>query len=151
MTTKPVKVDIWALENARYVLTEQLQPRLATRITSPGVSSFIDEEFVARFGAGLHRLTDHRITTLALELLATYVSEHEPPNTGLPWIDDEQADFPASPPLTKPSPNWAYRAALFQWRFKGRRGPNVGPHRGLRTKHMYFNKLLREFGDPYGN
>ena len=98
MTTKAVKVDCWALENARHVLTEQLQPRFATRITSPGVSSFIDEEFVARFGAGLHRLTDHRITTLALELLAEHVSRQEPGETGLGWIDDDQADFPPPHP-----------------------------------------------------
>ena len=94
MTTKVVKVDYWALENARHVLTEQLQWRLATRITSPGVSSFVDEDFVARFGAGLHRLTDHRITTLALELLAKHVAAQPDGLTGLPWIDNNQTDAP---------------------------------------------------------
>ena len=105
MTTKAVKVDCWALENARHVLTEQLQPRFATRITSPGVSSFIDEEFVARFGAGLpsaYRPSNHDPG------VGTLGRAREPARArrDRAGVDRRRSGrFPASSPSTKPPLN----------------------------------------------
>ena len=93
---KPVKCDESLLGQARAALIEKLAPRLARTpgrgfVEKATGGGFVDAGFVARFGPGLHRLSDAAIVNAALAVLIEHVERHPDGTCGVPMIDDAPA------------------------------------------------------------
>ena len=89
MPQKVIRVDEGALTLARATLLNKVGERLAPRVENGAVVGFVDQEFVDTFGPGLSRLSDARLTQIALDLLMQHVSHAPTGKTGLKHFDGD--------------------------------------------------------------
>ena len=89
MPQKVIRVDEGALTLARATLLNKVGERLAPRLENGVPVGFVDQEFVNTFGPGLSRLSDARLTQIALDLLVQHVSHAPTGKTGLKHFDGD--------------------------------------------------------------
>ena len=63
--------------------------RLTPRVENGAVVGFVDQEFIDAFGPGLSKLSDARLTQIALDLLVQQVSLAPTGKTGLKYFDGD--------------------------------------------------------------
>ena len=87
MPQKVIRVDEGALTLARATLLNKVGERLAPRVENGEVIGFVDQDFIDAFGPGLSKLSDARLTQIALDLLVQHVSHAPTGKTGLKYFD----------------------------------------------------------------
>ena len=89
MPQKVIRVDEGALTLARATLLNKVGDRLAPRVENGEVVGFVDQEFIDDFGPGLSKLSDARLTRIALDLLVLHVNLAPTGKTGLKYLDGD--------------------------------------------------------------
>lgn len=89
MPQRVIRVDEGALALARAALLNKVGQRLAPRVENGAVVGFVDQEFIDAFGPGLSKLSDARLTQIALDLFVQHVSHAPPGKTGVKYFDGD--------------------------------------------------------------